>query len=269
MWDIADPRHPTLAATVPVRAESQVSAAQTAFLGSTTLFVYDDDGVRLWDLTNAREPVAASSWRPDRPLRGIAYNPRTQLLLLWDLAGPMEMWDLSDLRHPHEFEKGRLSANVKDVAFLNDRTVAVVTENDKAISVWNVANPNEPRRLSTVPADSAVDSLFVSPDETTLAERAGFSGEVHLWGVGDSRDPVDLGLLPDVGANSLEFAPDGRTIAMQDSRQPSDAAGVLLMTYQPDSVYRYLCASTKATITPTQWESSVAEMYPYRQPCDQ
>lgn len=268
VWDIGDPRHPTMAATIPVTVKSGASALQTAFLGSATLFVYDDNGVQLWDLTSAHSPVAASSWRPDRALSGLTYNPDTHLLLLWDYAGPMEMWDLSDLRHPHEFEKGRLSANVKDVAFLNDRTVAVVTGNDAAISVWDVADPNAPRRLSTVPADSAVDRLFVSPDETTLAERGGFSGVVHLWGVGDSRDPADLGLLPDVGANSLEFAPDGKTVAMQDSRQPSDAAGVLLMTYQPDEVYRYLCETTKVTITPEQWESSVGEVYPYRQPCD-
>ena len=267
VWDISDSHHPTMAATIPARAEAEVSEVRTAFLGNTTLLVYDDDGVRLWDLTDVRHPMQVATLPIDRALGGVLYNSHTHLLNLWVHSGSVTMWDLSDVRNPRQFEKGGIVANVKGIDFIDDRTMAVVTANDGKVGLWDVADPNTPRLVASVPADSAVDHLIIDQKSRTLAQYTGQSATVHLWDVGDPRDPVDLGTVPGPGDN-LEFSPDGQTIATQGTG-PVLGAEVPLMNYRPDAVYKHLCSVTPQKITPEQWDRNVGNLHSYQNPCDE
>ncbi|GLY93779.1 hypothetical protein Acsp02_10350 [Actinoplanes sp. NBRC 103695] len=83
---------------------------------------------------------------------------------------------------------------------------------DGTVSLWDMAEPANPRRLATIKEPGAEYAhVSVSPDGKTLA--IGWSDGAALWNVTNPADPVRLAQLPPGRYGVVVFSPDNRTLA--------------------------------------------------------
>jgi WD40 repeat protein len=109
--------------------------------------------------------------------------------------------------------EGHTSA-VTDVVFAPDGRTLATASADKALLLWDVADPARPRRLGD-PLTDTVSAVAFAPDGRTLAT-ASWDYTVVLWDVADPGRPRLLGdsLVGHTSAvTDVVFAPDGRTLA--------------------------------------------------------
>ncbi|MEU4561783.1 TIR domain-containing protein [Actinoplanes sp. NPDC023936] len=102
---------------------------------------------------------------------------------------------------------------VTDVVSVADRVLATA-DAAGTVSLWNVADPAKPVRLTRLPASGAADTtLAVSTGGQTLAIADG-SATATLWNIEDHTSPVRAKPLTDAaGIVAVTFSPDGRTVA--------------------------------------------------------
>ncbi|MEV7993678.1 WD40 repeat domain-containing protein [Streptomyces sp. NPDC086077] len=194
--------------------------------------------LRVWDTSDpaAPAPLTGAITPGEGRTAGTAYNQRGDLLAVGD-GGDLRMYDVSDARHPVALSPAvRVSSGpVWSVAFGPDgRTLAVSTYfqtgdvTTGTVELWNVAEPRQPRRLSTVHSvvGQVVVSTAFSPDGDTLAVSGGTapgtsrSRLLRLWDVSDPARPKALG--GELGGhnnivNRVVYSPDGRTLVSAGS----------------------------------------------------
>ncbi|MEU8238166.1 TIR domain-containing protein [Actinoplanes missouriensis] len=102
---------------------------------------------------------------------------------------------------------------VTDVVTVADDVLATA-DADRTVSLWNVADPARPARLTRLPAIGTADPrLAVSPDGRTLAFADG-GPAAALWNITDHTSPVRAEPLTDAaGIVTVALSPDGRTVA--------------------------------------------------------
>jgi WD40 repeat protein len=167
----------------------------------------------------------------------MAFSPSGSLLATSSAlnGGTVLLWSLSDPERPRRVGPPLLGGSeskgdhageedVMDegqVRFSPDgRTLARAAY--RALIVFDVSNPNRPRRLRETfiafPAD--ISSVVFAPAGNTLAVAAG--SEITLWDLGDPLLPRRLG-QPMRGfgrdVNSISFAGDGHTLAVSADEQ--------------------------------------------------
>ncbi|HET9517318.1 MAG TPA: TIR domain-containing protein, partial [Actinoplanes sp.] len=106
---------------------------------------------------------------------------------------------------------------VTDVVSRSDGVLATIG-GDATVSLWNVAAPASPVRLSSLPGDWSLASMLAfSPDGRTLAVTR-WLGDAELWDTTDPTNPFQLALLPGVTtSSSAAFSPNGHTLAVGDA----------------------------------------------------
>ncbi|QUH04021.1 hypothetical protein HUO13_27235 [Saccharopolyspora erythraea] len=204
----------------------------------------------------------------DQSLSGVAFTSHRNTLVVQASSGPVRLWDLTDLRHPVPIEDRRFDADTEDARFIDNHTLAASTGNDNKVRLWDLTDPRHAALLSGLASENGVEHLQTSPDEKTVAGVTG-SGELHIWDVTNPRDPSDVGTIPDISAQGVEFGHDGYTAAVATSSPPGfavDSTGVLLFDLDPDRLYRYLCSINGQPITADQWKQLVPD-HPYQEPC--
>jgi WD40 repeat protein len=222
--------------------------------------------VRLWDVHDVRNPVAAADIDDGRDLAGAAFSSYRHTLVVQDYNGPTHFWDLTDLHHPVMIEDRRFDAKTQDVRFVNKTTLAVITGNDHKLRLWDLTDPHHAILLSELSSDSVVAEVAVSQDERMLAATG--TGQAHIWDITDTRAPSDLGTVPLSSVQHAEFGQDSHTAALT-SHPPgfsTRSTGVLLMDLAPDRLYRYLCSINQQPITQDQWNRYVPD-HTYQEPC--
>jgi WD40 repeat protein len=188
--------------------------AQVAFSsdGKTLAAAQFGGWIRLWDLSTDEPTERAAFPAHTGPVTGVlAFSPDDTTLIsgggdhqvrLWDLTSPQPREKL-----PPEGPIGGLGA----VAFSPDGTKLAVGDAE-FVRLWDLTHPGE---LSRQPSPkikigaSGVTALAFSPDGTRLV-----CGD-SIWDI-TGNEPVPRGNLrePDVwGPRSLEFTPDGQTLA--------------------------------------------------------
>jgi WD40 repeat protein/ABC-type lipoprotein export system ATPase subunit len=266
LWDLTDRAHPVQANII-----TRIDATSTAnvvphFLDETTLLVRDGTNVRLWDVHDVRNPVAAADINDGRDLAGAAFSSYRHTLVVQDYNGPTHFWDLTDLHHPVMIEDRRFDATTQDARFVNKTTLAVITGNDRKLRLWDLNDPHHAILLSELSSDTVVAEVAVSQDEHMLAATG--TGQAHIWDITDTRAPSDLGTVPLASVQHAEFGQDSHTAALT-SRSPgfsTRSTGVLLMDLAPDRLYRYLCSINQQPITQDQWNRYVPD-HTYQEPC--
>ncbi|SDX84177.1 WD40 repeat [Amycolatopsis xylanica] len=224
LWEIGDPLHPRELGKVSTEDEEITSIAvsgdgRALAVGSIT---HRPAGrLRLFDITDPRAPRLLAV-TDTVPVYGMRFSPDGRTLAtghdaenvrLWDLTGTNRLDSLATLATPKD--------TVWAIRFSPDgRTLLASTGDlDPGIRIWSIAEPRQPRELTTIVNQENKNNGFyrmdLSPDGRTLAVTSS-DRKVHLWDLADpakprERPPIVGGTE---GAGTVAFSPDGTKLAL-------------------------------------------------------
>jgi WD40 repeat protein len=215
----AGPAGPALTMARLVKRESgldQVNAI--TFVPGTHLMVTagNDGAVRLWDVTVPSQP--AQRWSlptaDGQSVASVAVSPDRKTLAIGSFAH-LYLWDITILSSPRALPdvptSDTMNTPVSAVKFCSTAPLMATSQADK-VSLWNVADPAQPRRLWTGPAhDSVVNDLAFSPDGRTLVDVSG-DNRGFAWDITKPDAPTQ-GTPLDANNGSMEgaaFRADGK-----------------------------------------------------------
>ncbi|RMI31793.1 hypothetical protein EBN03_16530 [Nocardia stercoris] len=249
LWDVSTPSTPRRLSDLSGPSESPSASVAFAPDGKSVA-VSRPSRLELWNVTDpgTPTPIGAPAATAANPFRTtIVFSPHGGLLAAVEFdrhrtpSTTIQLWDTTAggpvLVAPSVGDP--LTVN-PDLAFSSDGAVLAVADTDPSrptdqngttVQLWNVADPAHPRKVSTVNPGSGRHALAFAPGAAVLAT-AGTDGAT-LWNIEDPATPVHLTdalsmspALCAVGtdiqpcmftANSIEFGPDGRTLAMGGS----------------------------------------------------
>lgn len=180
--------------------------------------------VRLWDLTDPREPAFRASLPPPPGPAGVtqslAFAPKRHLLAGAFGKGYAVLWDISDtgepelLGEPLPVADGALALSV---ALSPDGRLMAAGTAARDIYVWDITDPLHPVPLGDpLQASAQVEDLTFSPDSGTLVSGA-LDGQVSLWntvGIGRPTVLTRPRIASATGVNTLAYSADGRVLAI-------------------------------------------------------
>ena len=204
LFDVSDPAHPAMITAVPAAGTNSVTFSPD---GKTLAGVFVGGGWTLWDVADRRNP-ALLSYQPNGYPAPVVFSPDGHTLVT--AGDPGIVWDITDRTHPAEI--GTLDGYWQLAAFNPIRPLVATTNGDGNLTFWNMEDPAQPQRLSTVPT-GGTRSVSFSRDGLTLATDD-TDGSARLWDMTEDK-PVHLADVSDHtnSAVSLEFSPDSRTLA--------------------------------------------------------
>ncbi|MFF7475931.1 hypothetical protein [Streptomyces sp. NPDC008092] len=208
LWDMSDPRRPSLLTDLPNGVYSAAFSPDGTMLAAGSV-LHDLRELPLFRHGDVIDTVAFS---PDG--RILASGSWDNTVRLWDVTPGRPRLLLATLTGQRDF--------IRSVAFSPDGRTLATASNDGTVWLWNVRDPRDARQLSVIePHAGEVATASFSPDGRTLAT-AGLR-TVRLWDVTDPDSPRPLarlgGYLGDGGA--AVFSPDGRTLATGSNERPS------------------------------------------------
>lgn len=149
------------------------------------------------------------------------------------------------------------------MAFGPDGRTLATAGQDRAVKLWDIADPRRPVLLASVVAHSAaVGSVSFSPDGHTLAT-ASLGHSARLWDVTDRRSPALRAILNahTDRVYSVAFSSDGRTLVTT-----SEDRSARLWELDPAAVAGHVCEWADPAITRPQWTTYFPGVT-YRPPC--
>ncbi|HXL89679.1 MAG TPA: caspase family protein [Streptosporangiaceae bacterium] len=192
LWDLRDPHHPVLAATLGtgVAASSPGGGLAQAFTCYGDMVAVVDPGVlRLWKVSPSLGAVQVGSI-PDTGTYPAGLVTARAVIRITP-AG-IDWWDISDAAEPvHVGLSPMANANSGNGASGADVFAASTPpESDSSgatVDLWSVADgrPQGPSVLST----SAGSAIGISPDGRLLAVTVADNATASLWNVSDPRHP--------------------------------------------------------------------------------
>ncbi|MEU4163887.1 TIR domain-containing protein [Actinoplanes sp. NPDC026670] len=216
IWDMGDPAKPKKLYTEAVRA-----ADVTFSSDGLTLATSDRDGTaRLWDLTENTPVHLADVESNDGAALTMAFSPDGRILSTVAVDGTLSLWTVKAHGAPKIIGRATGENRIGVMAALSSDGRRLTTAHvDGTASTWDLSDPARPVERATVRVvPGLLDAAAVSPDGDLLAAVNWSSdGFVTLTDLSDPSAPAPIGNLP-VGPFSftLEFGPDGRTLAVAE-----------------------------------------------------
>jgi WD40 repeat protein len=180
VWDLADPKKPSLA------FDEQADSAYLVAWSTDGKWLASASGdnsanIGLWDM-EARKALPDRLSHPGL-VHALAFNPRQPMLAAagWE---SVTLWDTSSLKLTVELKHPR-KQSILCIAFSPDGTVLATGDRGGALTLWDVAKR---ALLADVPSEheDEVWSVAFAPDGKTLAS-AGKDGKIVLWEVASAR----------------------------------------------------------------------------------
>jgi WD40 repeat protein/energy-coupling factor transporter ATP-binding protein EcfA2 len=244
--------------------------------GRTLATASVDTTVRLWDISNPRQPHPLSTLTDHTAeVWSVAFSPDGRTLATGSDDGIARLWDISDPRQPHPLSTltGH-TKTVRGVAFSPDGRTLATASDDTTARLWDISDPRQAHPLSTLTGHTdTIWSVAFSPDGRTLAT-ASDDTTARLWDISDPRQPHPLSTLTGHTADvlSVVFSPDGHTLAtasrdttarlwdISDPSQPhllstftGHTADVLSVGFSPDG---HTLATASLDTTVRLWDIS-------------
>lgn len=196
-WDVSDPATPR--ETGRTGTDRQDDRPKIGFSpdGRTLVTDSDPDGeLVLRDVSDLAAVREHGDLGDDRP-SGFAFAPNGRMLAT--TGDQVVLWNLADLAAPRQFS-GVVDAgdSTQAVVFSPDGRILAVGSRGGTVSLWNVEDPDRPRRIGSPLAghSSWPTALAFSPDSRTLVS-GDQAGRAILW---------DLSRLQDARDHVLELA---------------------------------------------------------------
>jgi WD40 repeat protein len=206
-------------------AETVVPAAQGLEYGTwsadgTRYAALSVNRITLWHVANRRSARAAGSITSHVAQSGNpAWSPDGTVLAV-DGLGEFTLYSTGDLDSPRRVA-GPIDVGTTGTSVTLDwqprgHLFAAAALTDTTATIWNVSDTSSPTRVAHIPVRSRVALLQWAPDGRTLAV-GDYNGEVRLWTMGKSANPVPVGPAMKVRADSpvrsIAWSPSGKAIA--------------------------------------------------------
>jgi WD40 repeat protein len=180
LWNVSDPQHPRLLATVEAGRGGELAYSPDGKL----LAVRTPRSLQLWRVASGLFLVSSTPVQASAPRSG----------------APQSLGQ----RWPVAFSPG-------------GNTVATGGD-DGRVALWNASDPRHPVLAASLPTfGTAINAVTFSPDGKTLAVADGT--RVRLWDTHDPGRPAPRAILPARSALSVAFSPDGRLLVAGGSHE--------------------------------------------------
>jgi WD40 repeat protein len=256
LWNVADPRHPAMIATLPgsdLRHLNPSLRGQAFSPGGQILATAYYDQVVLWDVTSparprllrvldapATSPAGNSDQVPFSP-QDLAFSPDGDILAsatgtdqvtLWNVTDPARAYRTADLDSPGVFTQG--------LAFSPSGNLLAVLTSHGTVLVYSLADPARPARTATA---------------TGLLARAKYP---------DGQSQPDEVLCASCGFTSeaVAFSPDGHTLTVVVDRTEMSANS------GRDTIFDWHMTSSGTLGAVTAAARDVADSQPFVAPGD-
>ncbi|MFD2470610.1 nSTAND1 domain-containing NTPase [Amycolatopsis silviterrae] len=279
LWDVTNPRHPATLAKLAVPGGA-VTATAFSRDGRTLATGALSGEVRLWDLTDPRRPRQVSAIQASDGVAALTFGADDRTLSVGtttkysaDPSHPSQtglgLWDVRDRTRPVLAATPLPGQNVLAAVFAADGRILATGGDDGVLRLWDTTDARRPALLAQQPARAgAISSIAVSGH--LLATGDGTSA--HLWEIGDPRRPADVAALPPIprGVASLDFSPDGRTLATSGDdkttrlwsvAEPARPRQVLTLAGHASTVSTVLFTVDGQTLA-TAGEDKAVQLYP-------
>lgn len=199
LWDLTAPRHPVVAARLPLPTRSKE-------LDQVSSMAVNADGTLL---------AAASE-------QGFA--------VVWSIEQPTHPRLVAELRNPTERSSGALAA----VAFSPHGNVLATTILGGKTQLWNLSTPSAPTKAATM--DTGYSAVAFSPDGNFLA--AVGDRDIGLWAVKDLSKPGQIKVDTNSSSAGLDlmavaFSADSRHLAMGSVHADDTNSELCLLSMPP------------------------------------
>lgn len=245
LWDLTDPGHPARIGMLAIDAINVMSCSFSsdghtlaAALGPPSGNERGNYLVQLWDVTDPRNPTVAAALA-DTHAFAVAFSPRGPLLAVGGNHVGVHLWDTTTPTKPVEIQTPTTWADlnapttVAALAFSQDgRTLAAGVSagsvNGAHIVITDIANPREPRTISTYPMPTLINSI-VFGDDTAVVLNSGADSIIRFW-----HRPLeaDLPKTWNIGIPNWTFTPDSHILAM-----PEDTVSRQFQLWRTASTY--------------------------------
>lgn len=147
--------------------------------------------------------------RADGAVLNIAFSPDGKTLVTSQAGGRVQLWDITRPGAPRE--AAAMDLGKAAVIAFHPRSPLLAVQTEKRLTVWNTADPHEPKRLAERrTAEETAYTLAFSPDGRTLASGSG-KGRLRLWDLSEPARPRPRTerTVSEEALISLAFSPDG------------------------------------------------------------
>ena len=259
LYDIADPRHPRRLTPSPP-AESEPSLL--AFLPGDRTVVALDEGVALWDVTDAAAPKqlgAVTTTGVAKP-QSVALSPDGRHLAVAGEAVTV-IYDISDPEAAKPAYHLPTAGSSAVVAFVGGSDLLAHGDTNGIVHLWARRADLFEEVGSARRHSGPIGGIGAHPSQPWVAT-GGEDGSVRLWDVSDPSRPAELAVYPHGGiysAASVWFTPDGRTLAT------SDSTSIRFWDVDLPGILAKLC-SRSSDLTAAEWSAYLPQR-PYDPPC--
>ncbi|RDI43545.1 nSTAND1 domain-containing NTPase [Nocardia mexicana] len=231
--------------------------------GTTVTAAGEDHLLQAWDIRNRRQiavPISVDSGT----IRSVAYSRDGNSFATGSFDGNVRLWDIAS--HRQIGNPWKPTGGTGPMVFGHDGTT-LLAGNGRTIRVWDTRSHQTTGADLTLPSNSDVLDMALSPDGNTLAVAAN-DDTIQLWDM-TTRRAISTPISAHAGGTTamplttVGFGPEGRTLLTFD---PERAIKTWDTSATADPAAA-LCSWADGSFTQDQWTTRVPDGPAYRKLC--